>query len=235
MSLARRGGRLAVVVLALGASSTARAQVLETGSLPAFRAPAWQLTAGVRTAFIKGAGFDPFSSNDAFVAFSASGTRVVVRDGRLSLVAGVGLDLGTSSARARGAQAGLSMTRVSAVAEGRWQPWQRVYLFGRLAPGLLHGSADLDDGTSPNGSSLTDSFDTFSLDAAAGAAFCLAAVGGARVGAWLVADGGYGWAPSQHLLLAPALGGDQDKAGTLDLGTLAPRGGFFRIAVAVGF
>ncbi len=235
MNPGRRVGWVAVAVAALGAGSTARAQVLERGALPAFRAPAWQLTAGVRTEYIKGAGFDPFSTNDAFVTFSASGTRAVLRAGALSLVAGVGLDLGASSANARGTPAHLSMTRVSAVAEGRWQPWQRFYLFGRLAPGLLHGSAELDDHTSPNGSSLTDHFDAFSLDAAAGAAFCLAAVGSARVGVWLAADGGYAWAPSQHLTLAPDLAGDQAKAGALDLGTLAPRGGFFRIALAVGF
>jgi len=227
--------RLFVLAALLGAGSLAHAQVLEAAAMPAFRAPAWQLAAGVRTGFIKDPGYDPFSTNDAFVGFSLSGTRVVVRDGDLSLAAGLGLDVGTSSASARGVPARLSLTRVSAVAEGRYQPWPRFYFFGRLAPGLLHGSAALDDHTSPNGSSLTDGFDLFSLDAAAGAAFCLGAIGTARVGAWLVADGGYGWAPGHHLVLSPALDGDQSKAGTLDLGTLAPRGGFFRIALALGY
>ncbi|HXU63287.1 MAG TPA: hypothetical protein VN962_16415 [Polyangia bacterium] len=227
--------RLLVVAALLGGASLARAQVLERTALPAFRAPTWALAAGVRTAYIKGAGFDPFSSNDAIVGFSLSGTRVLVRDGDLSLAAGVGLDLGTSSASARGVPARLSLTQVSALAEGRYQPWSRFYLFGRLAPGLMHGAATLDDHTSPNGSELTDGFDLFSLDVAAGGAFCLGAIGTARVGAWLVADGGYGWAPSHHLVLSPSLNGDQDKAGTLDLGTLAPRGGFFRIALALGY
>jgi hypothetical protein len=99
----------------------------------------------------------------------------------------------------------------------------------------LHGSASLDDQTSPNGSELSEGFDLFSLDATGGAAVCLGAIGSIRVGAWLLADGGYGWAASHHLVLAPALDADQNKAGTLDLGTLAPRGGFFRIALALGF
>src|SRR6185312_8544734 len=132
--------RLLVVAALLGGASLARAQVLERTALPAFRAPTWALAAGVRTAYIKGAGFDPFSSNDAIVGFSLSGTRVLVRDGDLSLAAGVGLDLGTSSASARGVPARLSLTQVSALAEGRYQPWSRFYLFGRLAPGLMHGA-----------------------------------------------------------------------------------------------
>jgi hypothetical protein len=211
------------------------AQLLEETAEPALRPPIWEVTAGVRTFFIKDPGFDPFSSNDGFVQFALSGTRAIVRNDRLAFVAGVGLDVGSSSASARNAPSSLSLTRLSALAEGRYQPWQRFYLFARLAPGLLHGTATIDDGAAPAGSELTASFDAFSLDAGVGAAFCLSPVGAARVGVWLVADGGYGWAPSEHLLLAPTLGADQNKAGTLDLGTLAPRGGFFRIALALGF
>jgi hypothetical protein len=210
-------------------------QLIEVTPEPPLRPPIWEITAGVRTVFIKDPGFDPFSSNDGFVQFSLSGTRAIVRNDRLAFVAGIGLDVGSSSATARNAPSSLSLTRLSALAEGRYQPWQRFYLFARLAPGLLHGTATIDDGASPAGSELTASFDTFSLDAGAGAAFCLSPVGAAHIGVWLVADGGYGWAPTEHLLLAPTLGADQNKAGTLDLGTLAPRGGFFRIALALGF
>jgi hypothetical protein len=230
-----RLARLVLLGALLGSAGLARAQVLETEAHPVFRAPTWELAAGVRTAFISDRGYDPFSTNDALVGFALSGTRLVVTDGRLSLAAGLGLDLGGSSASARGVPSTLSLTRVSAVAEGRYQPWQRFYFFGRLAPGLLHGSATLDDHSSPNASALGDGFDVFSVDAAAGGAFCLGALGSARVGAWLVADGGYGWAPSHHLILAPSLNGDQSKAGTLDLGSVAPRGGFFRIALALGY
>ena len=40
---------------------------------------------------------------------------------------------------------------------------------------------------------------------------------------------------ARPLVLAPPLGADQSKAGTLDLGTLAARGGFFRIALALSY
>jgi len=36
-------------------------------------------------------------------------------------------------------------------------------------------------------------------------------------------------------VLAPPLGADQSKAGTFDLGTLAARGGYFRISFALSY
>lgn len=226
----------AAALLALGASSAGAQTTIEAAAPPPpVRLPVWEVTAGVRTMYLKGAGYDPFSTNDALVQFSATGTRTVVRRDRLALVAGLELDAGGSSADARGAPSSLTLTRLSALAEGRYQPAWRFYLFARIAPGLLHGTATIDDASSPAASGLSAGFDIFSLDAAAGAAFCLGALSTSRLGAWLVADGGYGWAPDQHLVLAPPLGSDQSKAGTLDLGTLAVRGGFFRIAVALSY
>ncbi|MES1209878.1 MAG: hypothetical protein ABUS79_28415 [Pseudomonadota bacterium] len=228
------------------ASAVARAQApaeqtpsVEWSPVPpapgAQAAPVWMLAAGVRTAYIKGAGYDPFSSNDAFVQFSLAGSRALVRRNDLSLAGGIGLDVGGSSAHARGSATDLRLTRVSALIEGRFQPAARLYFFARLAPGLLHGSAEIHDDSSPAGATLGATFDAFSLDAGAGAALRLATIGHARVGAWLVADGGYGWVPAQSLVLSPSLGSDGDKAGSLDLGTLAPRGGFFRVALALSY
>jgi hypothetical protein len=236
MKLERRALLVGAIALWLGGAASAQAQttVEETGRL-AVRPPVWEVTAGVRTMYLKGAGYDPFSTNDALVQFSATGTRTVVRRDRLAFVAGVGLDAGGSSADARGAPSSLTLTRVSALAEGRYQPASRFYFFARLAPGLLHGSATINDASSPAASGLSDDFDLPSLEAGAGGAFCLGDLGKAHLGAWLVADGGYGWAPDQHLVLAPPLGADQSKAGTLDLGTLAARGGYFRISVALSY
>jgi hypothetical protein len=177
----------------------------------------------------------PFSTNDGLVQFSLTGTRAVVRRDRLTFVAGLGLDVGGSDATARGAPSALTLTRLSALAEGRYQPASRLYLFGRLAPGLLHGAATIEDASSPGTSGLSADFDLFSLDVSAGGAFCFGGLGTSPMGAWLVADGGYGWAPDQRLVLAPPLGADQNKAGTLDLGTLGARGGFFRIALALSY
>ena len=100
----------------------------------------------------------------------------------------------------------------------------------------MHGAATIRRCVVSRGSGLTTDFDAFSLDASAGGAFCLGAVGTARIGVWLLADGGYSWVAGQDLILAPTLGNaDQNKAGTLDLGTLAPRGGFFRISMALSY
>ena len=222
--------------LAAAISASARAQTIEESALPALRPPTWEVSAGVRTMYIKSAGFDPFSTNDGFVQFSLTGLGVVARTGRLSLAVGVGLDVGSTSATARNAPSSLSLTNPSVLAEGRYQPWSRLYLFARLAPGLVLGTATIDDASSPSSSGLTTDFDAFSLDASGGGAFCLGAVGMARVGVWLLADGGYGWVAAQDLVLAPSLSpSDQSKAGSLALGSLAPRGGFFRISMALSY
>jgi hypothetical protein len=237
MTTGHRKALLAALALALtgAVSANARAQTLEASALPALRPPTWEASAGVRTMYIKSAGFDPFSTNDGFVQFSLSGLGVVARKDRLSLAVGVGLDVGSSSATARNEPSSLSLTHLSALAEGRYQPWSRLYLFARLAPGLVHGTATINDASSPSAAGLTADFDAFSLDASGGAAFGVGAIGAARVGVWLLADGGYSWVAGQDLILAPALNADQSKAGTLDLGSLAPRGAMFRISVALSY
>jgi hypothetical protein len=234
--LGGRAALLAVLCLSLLGAGRARAQTaIEEAAGPLVRPPVWELAAGVRTMFIRSAGYDPFSTDDALTQFSLVGTRALVRADHLALVAGLGLDVGGSSATARGAPSSLTLTRVSALVEGRYQPAARLYLFARLAPGLLHAAASIDDVSTPGASSLSTTFDAFSLDAGGGAAFCIGDIGRVHVGAWLLADGGYGWVAAQDLVLAPGLGSDQSKAGTLDLGTLAPRSGFFRISFAVSY
>jgi hypothetical protein len=231
----RYGALLAALPVALAAlTAGAQTPVLEAPAPPEAHPPRWTLSAGVRTFYLKDAAFDAFSNNDAFVQFSLAATGQVVRRGRLSLAAGVELDAGSSSDLARGEKATLGLIRLSAVAEGRYQAASRLYLFARLAPGFSHAAVTVTDASAPGGSEGT-SFGSFSLDAGAGAALRVGALGKTRIDSWLIADGGYGWVPSHALRLAPSLGGDQDKAGTLDLGSLAARGGFFRIALALSY
>ena len=150
------GWGLLALVLVLTSASSGRAQTaIEEAARPLVQPPVWEVEAGVRTMFIKDAGYDPFSADDALSQFSLTATRALVRTGDWALAAGVGLDLGGSSATVRGAPSSLTLTRVSAVAEGRYQPLARLYLFARLAPGLLHGSASIDDASSPTASGLT--------------------------------------------------------------------------------
>jgi hypothetical protein len=227
-----------LIALGLAAAAPARAQTqgqivqtTSTGVGPRL----WEASVGMRTAFIKDRAFDPFSDSDAFAQFSLSATRVIVRGDRFAFAAGLVLDLGGSGATARGEPSDLFLTRLSALAEGRYQPWAHLYGFVRVAPGLLHGSASLTDASSPGGSSLSTTFNAFSVDASAGAALRLGSLGDTRLAAWLLGDGGYGWVQSERLLLAPSLGADQSKAGTLDLGSLTPSAAFFRISLAVAY
>jgi hypothetical protein len=232
-------GALLGLLAAVPATETAALaqQQIETTAAPAEPAPerTWSVAAGVRTMYVKSAGLDPFSTDDGLPQFSLAATRVVLRRERLALAAGLELDAGGTSSTARGAPSNLSLTTISAVAEGRYQVVSRFQVFARLSPGLLHGSASISDPSAVPGAGLGTSFDTFALEAAAGGAFRIATLPNTRARIWLLADGGYSWAAAQHLVLTPGLGADQDKAGALDLGTLEPRGGFFRLAAALSY
>jgi hypothetical protein len=209
-------------------------QIQESGA-PPVAAPRWTLAAGVRTLFVKDPGLDPFSTDDALPQFSLTGTGAILRRDSLALAAGLELDAGSSTATARFASTRLALTTFSVIVEGQYQPARRVNLFARLSPGLLHGAASMADASAPAGAELGTTFNTFSLEAAAGGAFCIAVLPGTRAGLWLSADGGYAWAAAQQMVLAPSLGADQNKAGAQNLGTLAPRGGFFRIALGLSY
>jgi hypothetical protein len=198
----------------------------------------WQVSAGGRGSLYRGAGYDPFSTNDVLPQFSTAVTWSLPRraESAFSSAAGVIGELGQSSAQARGADADLSVTRVGLILEERFSPsrWGRWgYAFARVSPGWMAVEAKLSDPASP--AALRSSSSSFALDASLGLAANLNP--GARgVGFWLVGDGGYGWAPSNELVLTPALASaDAAKAGATSLGTLAPRGAFFRAGVALSF
>jgi hypothetical protein len=204
------------------------------------RADAWQASIGMRAMLIRDAGYDPFSTDDALAQVALSASRLVTRQDRLALAAGAGFDYGASDATARGAPSSLGLMRISLSAEGRYVPHPRFYGFVRVAPGLLHVSASVRDDSAPpltgaTPTSLTDSFWLPSLDGSLGAALCLAPQS-SRLGAWIMAQGGYGWAPSHTLSLAPQVGGaDQSKVAPLDLGTIAPRGPFLTFSFALSY
>jgi hypothetical protein len=207
---------------------------------PTPRADAWQATIGMRAMLIRDAGYDPFSTDDALAQFALSASRILTRQDRLALAVGAGFEYGASGSTARGAPSSLGLTHVSLFAEGRYAPHPRFYGFVRAAPGVLTVSASVNDGSAPpltstTPTSLTDSFTVPSLEGSLGAALCLAPPS-SRLGAWIVAQAGYGWAPSHALLLAPQVGAaDQSKVAPLDLGTIAPRGPFLTFAFALTY
>jgi hypothetical protein len=202
---------------------------------PPPRKDRWQVAAGGGALWVGSAGLDPFSNEDAVGRFSLSANGVVWRRDHVALAVGLGMDIGTTSARARGATSELRLTMVSATAEGRYLLAPRFYAFGRLAPGAQHGATRLNEPSAAGSTALIGSFTTAALAASAGAAFCLNGPL-AAAGAWLIADGGYLLAPSRPLTLRPDLGdGEIAQLGTLDLGTIAPRGAFFRLSFALSY
>lgn len=225
---------LATAAAAAAAPAPARGQVIAQQGAPP-KAETWQAAVGLRSTFIRSPGFDPFSDRDVLNQLSLAAEHVFVRSGAFGFGAGLGGDFGASDSEARGAPSSLSVWRLSAVVEGRYQPWQRVYGFARVAPGMLRVHASLADASAPNARRLEDTFDVASADASAGAAVSLSGPAN-PVAAWLTVEGGYGWAGSHHLLLAPpAAPRDQPKLAPVDLGTIDPRGAFLRLAVAITY
>jgi hypothetical protein len=157
----------------------------------------------------------------------------VTTKGALTTAVGLVAEVGASSAIARGGDADLRITRGGLVLEERFAPFRWGYVFGRLSPSWLTLEAKLKDAASP--ATLETSSSMFAFDASLGLAAHLNA-GMRGVGIWLVGDGGYGWAPSRQLALAPAVGAaDASKAGVTSLGELTPRGMFFRAYFALTF
>ena len=190
----------------------------------------WQGTIGVRAALIKDRGFDPFSERDAFTQLSVGASRVMLRQGPLAVAAGAALDIGSSEAPVRSAQAHLDLDRLSAVLELRYHVITRCYAFGRVAPGALRGKAEFHDPAPVV--PLQTRFTALSVDASAGVAGRLTDAR-TEFGVWLVAEGGYGWTPSHALSLGPGFAAaDSSKAGTLEIQGLAARGVFGRASVA---
>ena len=109
----------------------------------------WQGSLGMRATFIRSAGFDAFSDNDVLSQISLGIQYVLARRDALAFAVGAAGDFGGRDATARSAPSSMSLSRYTAIAEGRYQFWQRGYAFLRFAPGLLHGSARVEDSSVP--------------------------------------------------------------------------------------
>ena len=191
----------------------------------------WQGELGVRSQFIKDPGYDPFSTNDYFAQFSLGVTRTLWSEDRLSFAPGLIWEYGERSANARGQHTSLGTHRLAVSLEGRYHLFPWAYGLVRLTPGTLRQSAELEDPVSPARFVTTQW--VFALDASAGAVFLLGPQSEettSPVRWWLGAEGGYAYAGSTSLVMHPDLAEDDPRrTGNLDLGTLAMRGGFFRI------
>jgi hypothetical protein len=233
-------GRVALVaVVVLAASRPASAAddlptaIEQVGAGPARGAAPFELALGFRSSLFRGAGYDPFSANDVLQQSSLRGSWAFLSRGRFVTAAGPLFEWGSANADARGTQAHLSLTRLGVAVEERFAPHPRVRAFVRVAPAWLSGEATLLDPSLPVG--LKTSLSTFGVDASAGAAGRLNAPS-SSVGFWVTGESGYGWAAAQPMTFVPELAAaDRMKAGSTTLADLAPRGLFFRFAVALTY
>ncbi len=193
----------------------------------------FELALGFRSSLFRGAGYDPFSVNDVFTQASLRASWAFLSRGRFTTAAGPLFESGNANADARGTQAHLSLARLGLAVEERFAPHPRARAFVRVAPAWLSGEATLFDPSLPVG--LRTAVSTFALDASAGAAGRINAPS-SSVGVWVTGESGYGWAAAQPMTFTPQLASaDRAKAGTTTLGDLAPRGLFFRFAVALTY
>jgi hypothetical protein len=218
--------RLGACACVLFASTSARAESL-FGNRESF----WQGELGLRTQFVKDAGYDPFATNDAYSQFSLGVTRTIWSEDRLSFAPGLIWDYGGRSASARGLNASLSTHRLAASLEGRYHLFPWAYGLVRLTPGALHQAAEVEDSVAP--ASFVATKWVFAFDASAGAVFLIgphAEETQSPVRWWAGAEGGYAYAGRASLTMHPDLPeNDPRRTGDLNLGTLAMSGGFFRV------
>ena len=199
--------------------------------------PRWQVFGGVRTAFITTPGFDPFSENNVLVQGSIGGSRTLLSQGLFSVAASVAYDGGSKNASARGEATRLEVHRLALGPEARVHLFPIMYAYFRPSAALMRTVAAMDE--SATQTTLYARAWTFAFDATAGAAFKLVSFGRTEKSArlWAIGEGGYGWASSSELRLAPD---DDDSAAPqrvapVDLGSLAVRGPMFRIMIAATF
>lgn len=196
-------------------------------------------SAGMKLGAFGDAGLDTFASDDVIPSLSmdVSYTLFVVR--RFSLACGVGWDVGGRASDLRGvAKTSIATHRFSVPIEGRYHFAGWLYAFGKLAPGAALHYVSVHDASSKD--PLTDTLGGFSGEASLGASLL---VGPYRdydrrtVRFWITPEIGYGWTTSSPVHPTPS-GNPNDVLGSnapVNLGSLAMRGIFWRLGVAVTF
>jgi hypothetical protein len=206
------------------------------GSTVDHRESMWRVEIGYRGSYVTDAAYDPFSTNNALPQFSLLASRTLVAGHHLSFAAGLGWDVGGSSAPARGDQASLGIQHLSVPLEGRVHLGRMGYLFVRDGLGAVSAHTQIEDASAAAALSKTQWL--FANDVSAGYALLVAPgfASSSPARFWLQADGGYGWVASDRLDLGPRLASSDTRIiGGVDLGTLDLSGAFFRIAAAASF
>jgi hypothetical protein len=195
-----------------------------------------RLDLGLRTQFIKSAGFDPFSENDVLHQFTTNASFVFWTRERLSVAAVLGFDYGASSARARSSQASLDVRRFLIAPEARYHVLRVLAVTAKVGPTLTREEVTLSGGLDTD---LSKTAWRFGFDATAGAALELwgyASGASHKPRLWVTAEGGYGWAAPNRLSLRPVDAGEApQRLSPLELGDLSLGGPLFRITAALSF
>ncbi len=208
----------------------------EEPPLPPASPPGWFGSIGVRTEYVTDTGFDPFAENDALIQGSIGLSRRVWMQGPLSVAGALQFEFGSRKATARGEPTQLDNWRLTAGPEVRYNIVPMLFAYVRPSAGVSRTVASLDDATAQT-TLYARSLD-LELDGAAGLAFAFWDLrnrsGDLRF--WLVGEGGYGWSSSSDLALSPDEGsGAPERTEPLDLGKLALRGPYFKVAIAASF
>jgi hypothetical protein len=191
----------------------------------------------LRNQWVPTSGYDRFAKTDHLVSWTFEGNATIWTRGRWSFAAGGLVDLGTSSATTRGQSSALGAHRFLLALDGRYHLTPGLFVFARLAPGVMVSKASLREDSAPLAQNLTSTGVHGAADVSVGASLFLNAPGSPQrrpLRAWASAELGYGATTSRELDLTPndvdALAGRQ---GTTRFGSLAIAGAYFRLGVTL--
>jgi hypothetical protein len=198
---------------------------------------------GGRVAKVSSKGFDPFADSDELAQFELGVGGTLLSSGNLSLAGLFLYDIGGRSDTARGAKSELTVHRLTLGAEGRYHFFRQLFVFGRVAPGVVHSIASIADQSADVDQREARDW-VFATDLSAGASLALTNWRGSankrKVNAWFSVDGGYGFAGESDLKLAPDAspgeeGGGPERGEPVDMGTLSLRGPFMRVVFVLSY
>ena len=200
---------------------------------------------GLRVDQIRGGGFEAFSSTHALTELMLAASYRIVGSREGGATVGALWNHGSASASARGTDTSMALDRLALALDAHRAVWRRLNLFARVAGGAVRLKAGLAEGSVRaandygTDTTLTQTHWAPALEGAAGVALRVGELARPRehvFALWLTAEGGYGWAGSTALALAP--NGRPAPARTdapVQLGTVTPGGAFMSFAAALTF
>lgn len=200
---------------------------------------AFSVTAGLRTMLLPGAGFDPYSGNDVLNQFSLAVGVTVLRAGALSVVVGPEWDTGSSSARARAADASLGLHRFAGFVEGRYHLANPFYLSAKVAPAAYYISGSLREPGTSTAQALASDVWVFGMDATVGAGLRVGKLDtqrGGVFGVWVNWEIGCSLAGSAAMRFTqPSVDGTPPNPGSTTLPSFQPGGFVNKLAIGLSF